>query len=820
MKIKLRNLLLAGTGFSVFAFALVFSSGAVSASPNNAPDLDLIFRTTRYGASYDGNVPWEYMYAVSNDGFTDITHNKIKVYMPTPNGTIKIADPNICVDAGRVLTGASGGNPAYYTNYDAYYGTRSSGQAVRFTVTNTQGTKVGGSLADGSRYGHWDGTTACQGKTRDFAVSGSQLDPATGMYPYFLEVNAMANGRYINGYRVEAPSGSYVTQDVTDSPEFFAMMQTSPIPEGNNPQQFFQPDPYDVYSYWRLPFAPDCSVTTPTVRDYIEIYDDDNATKVYSGDSGANSPNYDVQPRAFVMRMAEYDRSGNFTGFITPTRVAWEDGGGWTTTPSTNSSGGWRTRTLSGERYEHVYTTGNEKWSRIEFEFKQDRVYQFRIYYVFYDNALQFELPFETVYYYQECQMGSVKLLAGMSVNPVRIGPGENATFTPSITASEYQRDTTVNCDVERVTYRPDGSIAFSSAQPCVTTSGGANIEVTGNGTITLNSNIYNAPASIEPGSRVCETITITDPSDARYYNDPADRSATSCVDIVGRPYLSAIGGDVWAGSRFSNATNNCGSISPRLSEIRSWTNGAAGSFGEFGVTSLGPLIGFGSGNRANNDGLTFANTPSDGNFGAPTRCLPDYFGQVGTEGAAWSGIGSIVSNGGQQVFYGGDGANVTISGGTVPLGAHAVLVVDGDVSITGNIDYPGTYANDAEISTLWIIAKGNINIQENVTQLSGMYVAQSEDDGTKGIIQTCTQTGTATTHNPLTVGVCGEGLDVFGALVADKIYWQRTRGSAAASQPYAERITFDPALYLNSPLQSDDTNLEVQDVKELPPIY
>ena len=153
-------------------------------------------------------------------------------------------------------------------------------------------------------------------------------------------------------------------------------MQTYPVPGGNNPQQSDPPNPYKNYSSWFLRFAPDCSVTSQTANDYVEIYDDDN------------NLNLDIQPRRFSITMYERQRDGTFIRKLDPTSIQFPDGFG-------NSAD------ADLANYYYVYTTANKKRIRIYYNFNRDLIYEFVIRNVYYDNTLQLKLPYDNVYYYQ-----------------------------------------------------------------------------------------------------------------------------------------------------------------------------------------------------------------------------------------------------------------------------------------------------------------------------------------------------------------------------------------------------------------------------------
>ena len=145
----------------------------------------------------------------------------------------------------------------------------------------------------------------------------------------------------------------------------------------------------------------------------------------------------------------------------------------------------------------------------------------------------------------------------------------------------------------------------------------------------------------------------------------------------------------------------------------------------------------------------------------------------------------------------------------------QATILVNGTVRITGDLLYDNNYSSNTNIASLGIVARGNIYVQENVQNLNGLLITQNK-------IHTCVRTNQTSTYTPLTTNTCTNGLTVYGAFIADQIYWQRTHGTVGAGQPYAESVQFDPGLYLTSPFGNSNVSnsVKIEDTKELPPIY
>jgi hypothetical protein len=767
--------------FIVLTFIASFAlqQGTVFAGPNEGPDPVDFSQSYRYGNSYP-NVPRLTSYVVSSDGFTDILNTTLKIYLPGPNGSVSIYDHHLCYNQTQ---------QAGVRGYDVSY-QLSSGAVTRYRVYSP----TGGS--DNTQYGNWNGSNpGCVNQSLFFNLSGAQQDPNTGMYQYILQVTALANGRYSNNFHLVGSAGSIISQDSSTAASSFAMSQTYPIPGGSNPQVVDPADPYKNYTNWSLRFAPDCTVTTPTVTDYVEIFDDDNRG------------NPDVQPQPFLIKLQEFNRAGVYQRDVPALAIQFPDGfGGWNFGPDGTYN---------------VYTTASKKRARIAYVFNRDMVYQWKIDSVYYDNTIQVQLPWDNVYYYRSCQVPEAKLKAGMTAAPAQISQEDTATFSPTISVSGFRSGMTVNCSITRTMYPPGGGTTNLGGQPCVDGGGNGNITVNGNGTIALRSNTYNAPTTAVPGSRVCDTITITNPSDNKYYNSPAnDKTAQACVTVAKSPYVHFMGNDVWAGGGFEDVNALCNAQSDIMTVARQLANGTiAGSVTEYGAFALGSITTFGSASKAmvspaagQGKLTTFANlnTANLGFYNAPRHCVNSYASKY---------TGVPITN---EPYYMDVGLRPSgvwhISGnrefsGALQGGSKQIYYVEGDVTISGNIKYPSNYSSIDDIPSLVIIATGSITVNSGAEQIDGLFVA-------KGNFNTC---------NPpagnLSVSICNNQLVVNGAVVTNRLNLLRTNGAdgstdATKTRP-AELFNFNAEMYLRSSLiNASGPSVRTINQIDLPPRY
>ncbi len=289
--------------------------------------------------------------------------------------------------------------------------------------------------------------------------------------------------------------------------------------------------------------------------------------------------------------------------------------------------------------------------------------------------------------------------------------------------------------------------------------------------------------------------------------------TAPVCATVASKPYVSFFGNDITAGSRF-----NCsGPVSS--AKIMAYNRGGAGSPGagnQLGVFAVGPITEFASAALRTNapmppTGLTFANSPSSawgGNFGV-ANCLPDYFASATSP---------------KPTGYRVSGA------GTRNIVSSEVEYVNGDALIENNVIYTnaGSWAAQNQVTSYYLIVKGNIYVAPGVDRLDGVYIAQPDtaNPTNTGKIYTCANTATR-----LPVGLsslyttCNKQLTVNGTFIASQVKFLRTFGSlrdsvTAPGKP-AEVFRFSPETYLApGPLPAGTASVKKYDyITALPPV-
>lgn len=590
-----------------------------------------------------------------------------------------------------------------------------------------------------------------------------------------------------------------------------------------------------------LRFAPSCNITNASTSVRLNWFDDDYGTS--------------YQPTAnYYTVLNEFNAS---TNALTGTRVIIPNRG--------EGVAGDATITVRrGYKYEWIWIGVTE------------------------NNGIQFQLPFDSFNYYQDCT--KYNMTTAMSViGDTLVAPGDERTLQVRVRNSGQdnsaylcganglnggcvfvrQSDPSGILDLPPRPAGDAGCATPSGAEPPMTV-----ISTYGVGRTFCNStthpdgpggNFYHWRFSYNsiPGNAISYGGTFNvrirpgAPQGANacfraYLFRPSPLSATSvasnlvCLTVADaeRPYSRVYGGDVsvgfqgpcqaWVESSADGITN-AGIIAANRGP-----GNYEGSGAQYAVQAAGVIDGFASAflRAERPNGLSFANNePGDvgygGNFGS-SPCPADYFGQRDTSLPAMGGgpvfafPGSFPdadtsTNANVDTFYiNGGGAVTRLTGGTLPNGRHIVIYVDGDLQIESDILFNlsswGTVLN--RIPSLTVIVKGNIYVQQGVSVLNGIYVAQptAEVDevnpaATKGYFYTCASgtnpPGSAAAgtsfFSSTTNGCARQKLTVNGSVVALGLKLYRANGDldaatnneAAGSSNIAEEFQYTSEFWL-----------------------
>lgn len=354
----------------------------------------------------------------------------------------------------------------------------------------------------------------------------------------------------------------------------------------------------------------------------------------------------------------------------------------------------------------------------------------------------------------------------------VRYGPcGEvSCEFSPS-TMEQNNTNSTVTFTILSTTDKSN-TLAFKISQ-------GNNIYLNKSSVLNLTANTkYTVSYSIIP-SNLGELLI-----DATFGGVPLSGCAAEVIAVRTIPYFIVNGSDVCSGGKITSYANYSGS---------SWT---AGSGAELAVFANDVITDFGSALKTTpHTALTFGNDGSLGNY-KPTNCIDTeaLYAPPANTVATWPAPGWPTPSVGTYTYTHSGDLDLTTSY-TVGTGVKIVLYVDGSVNIKAGIFY-NSYTELNDIPSFTLIAKNDINIVGNTPpdtttpfRLNGTYIAGNT-------IDTCISSSVS----------CAQQLIVNGALYANTIKWNRTKGSLkdyTSSNPQngaAEVVNDYPERYLTKP--------------------
>jgi hypothetical protein len=287
------------------------------------------------------------------------------------------------------------------------------------------------------------------------------------------------------------------------------------------------------------------------------------------------------------------------------------------------------------------------------------------------------------------------------------------------------------------------------------------------------------------------------------------------------RPTMRVTNGDIATGGGFAyqgactpTATFTGSTATRYVSPVNNGNNNNAGSLRTFSVPisrkgsgadfaayalgyidgTAGGAYGFFSAGKStssnNYDSLMFANigVASSTNLGGElggdfydAHCSTDYFNStrlgpltLKTQGDVALGGYNSNSSPPQVLLQKPNGQSCLRISGLVNPGVRLTIYTSDDVCITDNITYAAwnfdttNYTNSAPYLT--VITQGSIYVQPNVTTMTGLFIAQPEDDGTKGVFATCGNDNTPA--DPAFIKAsCQNHLTVKGSVIAQHVF-------------------------------------------------
>lgn len=330
--------------------------------------------------------------------------------------------------------------------------------------------------------------------------------------------------------------------------------------------------------------------------------------------------------------------------------------------------------------------------------------------------------------------------------------------------------------------------------------------------------------------------------------------TSTGLALAESRPYFVANDGDVFTGGWFYDPGGLCQTgaatyQAPDYSDLNGTRyDGAIMAFGTLGPPRVGASdnldafalgmieggassYGFYTGLSGSSD-LSFSNDnlPNqywggifEGDGARPDHCIPDYWAKQSELPAATS-AGSVNFNAGNGKYLVNPSGTLTLPGGTVGASKNLAYFINGDVFITGNINYDAASTAD-NIPKFVLVVRGNIYIAPGVNEIDGWYIAQP--NGTNdGVIWTC-HDGNPANSQPQDTWVrtnCDGPLTVNGAFTAKQINLLRINGglnTAAPAGPPAEIFNYTPAMVIGGPFfNAPPGQGSLDSLISLPPVF
>lgn len=331
-----------------------------------------------------------------------------------------------------------------------------------------------------------------------------------------------------------------------------------------------------------------------------------------------------------------------------------------------------------------------------------------------------------------------------------------------------------------------------------------------------------------QPGDKICSYIAIDNNWSVKndVSADTFRASNIACVVVTKSPNLNLSGSDSYAKDGFTGSdvrknivpgTDKRGSYS-QYGLLTGGVGGVGGvtNFGSAGYTIASPA------NHRLACKLSYANTGNvwdncnDLKWLQPAGLSKKNLSMPSLTNAKPLPGGSNVNLGGLSGSYYRSG-NLTISGSELKSGQHITIFVDGDVTISDNIntDWSAKYSKLSEIPSFTIKAN-NIKVNPGVRLITGTYVAKDHFESCNGAQNNTDDLGML----PPPKSKCQHKLKVNGAIVSENSpIFRRTFGAGNLQDDNqwetdrisstAEWINYTPNLWLTTSNGSSGNQLE-----------
>jgi hypothetical protein len=779
---------LMGVFFGVLAaVAMVAWAPAAIAAPNQAPD-------PNYLVPYPNEVWLLVANANSADAnYIDAAVSQVKLYSNSPNFSVRIDNPNVCRHGGSLdQPFVSSGSPVTaVTNYRVYPLGADERTPIR---TSPLATHVGRTVEQND-------TQSCGfSHTMNFTMPESSRSTIPGhenMYvAYFEGVFGGTTRGYNNRFKLTMSDANGIIAysdgaGVSEAYKFALLPDRRPV-EMNGRSTY--------HSTYRLPFGPSCDVTSPQ-NVQLRWFDDDYNEFNQNRPIGLELRKFNATTRAHV--------STQHLG---------------TPTAGPNQQGSRTVLIEPGFVYEWA-------WVNVQ-----------------YNNGLQFQLPYDSIYFYRPCPTASdynMNPQIGVSINDgttpgTTAEAGDKVVFTYEATNGGTTTSANINCNIYGTNHT-----GYRDTPTTPTASSGGGYAPPGMsgcpGTFNANQRKVLATETINavPGnSTVCRSLFVQPQSD----DNPSALGREVCVVVANKPYVKVYGGDVMAGSGLATAAQP-GSCTPKdhagvLGWNRRDTAGYAAAGTRYATYALSAISDFATAQQGAGagapKGLSFGNQDTNialGGFGGEfgnVPCIPDYFARKPASASTMVGAVTAMTTG---TYANNAKENASLVGGIVNAGERISVYIDGDLHLDGNITYENSWSLQ-DMPLFQVVVRGNIFVGSNVTRLDGIYIAQKQSATEGGAIYTCADSNPTVRFQvidrtgPNFYSTCNSKLTVNGAFVANQIALMRTTGTqrnatageASTSGNIAEVFNYGPAFWMAQP-DSGGAGAEYDSITSLPPI-
>ena len=357
-------------------------------------------------------------------------------------------------------------------------------------------------------------------------------------------------------------------------------------------------------------------------------------------------------------------------------------------------------------------------------------------------------------------------------------------TYAPGVPAATYN-----------ATVGLTGSPLVAAGCVPVLNSPSQTVYTSGNGQVLPTKDFESVPANTAAGTHICY-VTSVNPPGANEAINLWKHSVPACLSISKYPKVQALGADIRAGTV---KTHSATFINGKF--YGSWSE-----YGIFGIAGIGGMAsgsslaqGGASNSGSNIDALTFANvnTPGCAALGCfyASRPTDDYY----TAYMAQPGVPAG-----------------NTAGGLIQNGTHEIRQVTGNLTITANLTYTGSYPNPAEIPRVIYVVSGNILVDPSVTQIDVWLIS-------KGTLYTCSNFTDPATQTITTASPCNQQQLTFNGpvTVRDTVLGRSFGSDNSAIDPGkpAEVFNLSPGNYLSNYTASiSSSNIQTVYEKELPP--